>query len=126
MKKIKELRLIIPQNDTLKTRELVSWISFAEQYSSWLDRAFFVRPISKTSLMFFLPMLRREMRKGGLRGDPEFKLWLKKILFIVRHTWELIDEQKKVKTGDDLHKANPRVFPGEKMLKTEDIYQELI
>jgi hypothetical protein len=117
------LKSLVEKNGTEAMNTVVE---SAEKYIEGFNRIFAERDVSETVLKIDLPMFFKELEETGVfkgKGGMEIKLHMMNVLYVVRHTWELIDNYGKTKTGDDLHKALPLMFEDNEMLSTEKLYK---
>ena len=117
------LKSLVEENGTEAMKTVVE---SAEKYIEGFNRIFAERDVSETVLKIDLPIFFKELEETGIfkdKGGMEIKLHMMNVLYVVRHTWKLIDNYGKTKTGDDLHKAFPLMFEDNEMLSTEKLYK---
>ena len=124
MADFKELKALAEEKGNDAMKEL---LSAAETYLAGLDKIFFKRNVSESALTIDLGMFSKELKRNGYLDDKKdlvFTLFLMNILLVARHTWNLVDEDGRTKTGDDLHRASP-IFGDDQMLDTQELFEAL-
>jgi|GEM_PF-2466908 len=125
MKKIEELKALVEKEGS---EAMKSVVLSAEKYIEGLKKVFTERPVSNAALEIDLPMFFRELEEDGTfegMEGMEIKLYMMNVLYVARHTWELVDGYGQTKTGDDLRKAWPLMFEDDEMLSIEDLFKNM-
>ncbi|MDA3815014.1 MAG: hypothetical protein PF549_01455 [Patescibacteria group bacterium] len=125
MADFKELKVLAEEKGNNAMKEL---LSATEAYLNGLDKIFFGRNVSESALTIDLGRFPKELERKGYLNDKKdlgFNLFLLNILLIARHTWSMIDEDGRTKTGDDLHRAFPPMFGDDQMLDTKALFEVL-
>ena len=125
IRKIDQLEKLVQENGTEKMKML---IALAKEYINGLDKVFFDRDVFEVAIDIDLGMFVRELEERGVfkgMGGLNWKILMMNVQYIARHAWEFTDKYGKLKTGDDLHKAAPLFFEGEKMLDVQALYEDM-
>lgn len=118
MKKIHKLIELVEAENSV---EMIRLACFAEDFQEELECAFENADISWNRLNLAMTLFVDDLSEKDLFAEKDILAYSRIIFFVVRHTWEFLDEEGELKTGDDLHAVSPFHFSREKILGLKDL-----